>query len=185
MKVVVKQRRLQTKPKMMAHFSLSYKTSSVMVYKLTLLNFYQPLLTFCTITFFISFVIRTRSYLERITRFHWAKWPDSAELFRAKSSMNHLPWARLKRTSSCSKTHWTFSIWINPNSCNSKCVSLCRKPVLLKKKVKKWREIQTHHIILTLTFCIFVIANILLPHRQIKYPVDFDDKLKTRKRQIR
>ena len=26
---------------------------------------------------------------------------------------------------------------------------------------------------------------ILLPHRQIKYPVDFDDELKTRKRQIR
>ena len=25
----------------------------------------------------------------------------------------------------------------------------------------------------------------LLPHRQIKYPVDFDDELKTRKRQIR
>ena len=26
---------------------------------------------------------------------------------------------------------------------------------------------------------------IILPHRQIKYPVDFDDELKTRKRQIR
>ena len=25
----------------------------------------------------------------------------------------------------------------------------------------------------------------ILPHRQIKYPVDFDDELKTRKRQIR
>ena len=32
---------------------------------------------------------------------------------------------------------------------------------------------------------IVIIRNILLPHRQIKYPVDFDDELKTRKRQIR
>ena len=29
------------------------------------------------------------------------------------------------------------------------------------------------------------IFTVVLPHRQIKYPVDFDDELKTRKRQIR
>ena len=28
-------------------------------------------------------------------------------------------------------------------------------------------------------------CTVILPHRQIKYPVDFDDELKTRKRQIR
>ena len=53
---------------------------------------------------------------------------------------------------------------------------------MILKDGKETTEISIGFIkMIKITFC----KKIVLPHRQIKYPVDFDDELKTRKRQIR